>query len=81
MAILRTKDIRKLGPKELEKKISDLNIELSKERANIAIGASVSSPGRMKEIRKTIARLKTVRNEKTQQTPSGGKKNNGRHLP
>lgn len=64
MAILRPKDIRKMDDKELEKHARDLNLELSKERANIHIGASVSSPGKLKEIRKTLARIKTIKNEK-----------------
>ena len=64
MAILRPKEIRKMDDKELEKHVRDLNLELSKERANIHIGASVSSPGKLKEIRKTLARIKTIKNEK-----------------
>ena len=59
MAILRVKDVRKLNDKELKEKLNELQLELSKERANIEIGASVSSPGRNREIRRTIARIKT----------------------
>lgn len=68
MAILRPKDIRKLSEKELEKKLDELKLELAKEKANISIGASVTSPGRIREIRKTIARVKTIKSEK----PKGG---------
>jgi large subunit ribosomal protein L29 len=64
MAILRPKEIRKMDDKDIEKHVRDLNLELSKERANIHIGASVSSPGKLKEIRKTLARIKTIKNEK-----------------
>ena len=64
MAILRAKDIRKMEEKDIEKHLKDLYLELSKERANIHIGATVTSPGRVKEIRKTIARIKTIKNEK-----------------
>ncbi len=64
MAILRIKDIRKMDDKELEKHVRNLNLELSKERANIHIGASVTSPGRLREIRRTLARIKTIKNEK-----------------
>lgn len=64
MAILRKKDIRKMDEKELEKQMKELNLELSKEKANIHIGASVTSPGKLKEIRRTIARIKTIKNEK-----------------
>ena len=63
MAILKKKDIRKLNEKDINKKLSELQLELAKERANINIGASASSPGRIREIRKTIARIKTIRKE------------------
>jgi large subunit ribosomal protein L29 len=65
MAILRSKDIRKLSEKELEKKLDELRLEIAKEKANISIGASVTSPGRIKEIRKTIARILSVKKEKS----------------
>ncbi|MEE9323180.1 MAG: 50S ribosomal protein L29 [Candidatus Aenigmarchaeota archaeon] len=64
MAILRKKEIRKMDEKEIEKQLRELNLELSKEKANIHIGASVTSPGRLKEIRRTMARIKTIKNEK-----------------
>ncbi len=64
MAILRTKDARKLEDKELDKRISEFKLELAKERGNIHIGGTVTSPGRIKEIRKTIARVLTIRKEK-----------------
>ena len=64
MAILRKKEIRKMGEKEIEKQLKELNLELSKEKANIHIGATVTSPGRLKEIRRTIARIKTIKSEK-----------------
>lgn len=63
MAIIRAKDIRKLDEKEKLKRIGELRLEFAKERANIAIGANVTSPGRLNEIRKTIARIKTIQNE------------------
>lgn len=65
MSILRLKDIRKLDRKGLSEKLNDLQLELAKERASIAIGASVTSPGRMREIRKTIARVKTELNSRS----------------
>lgn len=60
MVILKPKEIRKMAPKELDKRLNELQLELSKERANINIGATVTSPGRLREIRKTIARIKTL---------------------
>jgi large subunit ribosomal protein L29 len=62
MTILRMKEIRKMGDSDLNKKLSELQLELAKERANINIGASVTSPGRIKEMKRTIARIKTIKN-------------------
>ena len=63
MAILRKKEMRKLAVKELDKKLEELHLELAKEKANINIGASVSSPGKIKEIKRTIARIHTIKKE------------------
>jgi len=60
MAILRAKDIRKLGKNEIQKKLSELQLEIAKEKANISIGATATSPGKIREIRKTIARIHTI---------------------
>lgn len=63
MTILRTKEIRKLGEKDLNKKLQELRLELAKEKANISVGGTVSSPGRSREIKKTISRILTISEE------------------
>jgi len=63
MSVLKVKDIRKLGEKDLEKKTNELKLELAKEKANVSIGAGVTSSGRLKEIRKGIARILTIKRE------------------
>ncbi|MBI4021512.1 MAG: 50S ribosomal protein L29 [Candidatus Aenigmarchaeota archaeon] len=60
MAILRLKEIRALSPQERDRKLAELNLEVAKERANIAVGAAAVSPGKIREIRKTIARIHTI---------------------
>ncbi len=70
MAVIRTKDARKLSDKELDKKLSELRLELTKERASISIGASATSPGRIREIKKAIAKILTVRDEKRSKVKS-----------
>lgn len=64
MAILRAKEIRKTEGPELDKRLNELRLELAKERGNIHIGGTVTSPGRIREIRKTISRIHTIRGEK-----------------
>ncbi len=64
MAIIRKKDMKKMEEKELEKKLSEMRLELAKQKASIKIGATVTSPGRIREVRKTIARGLTIKNER-----------------
>jgi large subunit ribosomal protein L29 len=75
MATMKKKDIRKLDDKEAKKKLGELRLELSKERAKIRIGASVTSPGQIRYIRRSIARILTIGREKSK--PLEEKKPNG----
>lgn len=68
MAILRPKDIRNLKEKDIEKRLRELKLDMAKERANISIGATTISPGKIKEIRRTIARLYTIQKEQSMKT-------------
>jgi large subunit ribosomal protein L29 len=62
---------------DLINRLNELRLELVKERGQIAVGGSPSSSGRVKEIKKTIARILTELNklEKTDHNPKikGGK--------
>ncbi len=64
MAIYRVDDIRDLS---IENNIEDLKSELSKERSLLATGSAPENPGRIRELRRTIARLKTIKAEKERQ--------------
>jgi len=55
MAILKAKDISKMSEKERSSKISDLKMELVKEKATANKGGKLKT----KEIKRTIARLLT----------------------
>ncbi len=64
MVILHVKDIRKMKGDELDGKLSDLKKELMKVNAQIAQGASPEKPGRIKEIKRTIAKILTIKRER-----------------
>ena len=64
LAILHIKEIRKMNEEELNKKLSDLKIELMKVNAQIAQGTVPEKPGRINEIKKTIARILTIKKER-----------------
>ena len=60
---MRIKDLRKLKPEDLEKKLNELKLELLKERGNIEMGGNIKNPGKIKIIRRDIARVLTLKKE------------------
>ena len=64
MPILRMSQIREMSPREREKKLEELRVELSQQRVLIAGGGSIENPGKTREIRRAIARILTVMREK-----------------
>lgn len=70
MPILRKRELTQLLPEEREKKLAELRTELVKLRTNVKSGGNVENSSRIREIRKTIARLLTVQN---QTVPAGTK--------
>jgi large subunit ribosomal protein L29 len=58
------KDLRKLSEEDLEKKLNELKLELLKERGNVEMGGNVKNPGKIKIIRRDIARILTLKREK-----------------
>jgi len=63
MAILKIKQIREMKSEELNKKLSELRLDLAKELGNVKMGRPIKNPGRIKELKKTIARLLTIQRE------------------
>jgi large subunit ribosomal protein L29 len=63
MAILRTNEIRTMTIEERADELENLNNELVRERALTSAGGAPENPGRIGEIRRTIARIKTIQRE------------------
>jgi large subunit ribosomal protein L29 len=63
VAILKVKDIRKMSSEEKLAKLRELKAELMRLRAQQASGAPLENPGKIRVIKKTIARILTVINE------------------
>lgn len=64
MAIMRIEEIRKLSDEELDEKLEDLKEEYMKMKTQIAQGTPPDKPGRVKEVKKTIARILTIKKER-----------------
>ncbi|PWI49107.1 50S ribosomal protein L29 [Candidatus Heimdallarchaeota archaeon B3_Heim] len=65
MAILRKAKIREMNAKEREKKLQELKTELLTLRSKAQTGA-IESAGRVRELRRTIARIYTISKEEGQ---------------
>jgi len=63
MPILRTKAIREMPLEEREKNLMELRTELARLKTTVQAGGAVENPARIREIRKTIARILTIKNE------------------
>ena len=63
MSILKMEEIRRMSEKERREELDSLMKDLLRERGMIATGGSPENPGRVGEIKRTIARIKTVQRE------------------
>ena len=61
---MKAGEVREMGIEEAREKLSSLRKDLAKERAVIASGTRPENPGRVRSIRKDIARIITIINEK-----------------
>lgn len=64
MAILRKEEIRDMDTDEIDEKIRELRQELLRINTTISSGGAPDNPGKIKAIRRTIARMKTVKAQK-----------------
>ena len=64
MLIVKIKEIRALSDNDLKSKINDLVIELAIEKRKVAATGVSSKVVKIREIKKTMARMKTVLNER-----------------
>ena len=61
--ILKAKDIRQMTPQERREKLKELKEELMHERGVSAMGGSSPSPGKIRQVRQSIARILTIMKE------------------
>ncbi|MEM0372660.1 MAG: 50S ribosomal protein L29 [archaeon] len=64
MAIYRMKDLRGMSTAEMDEKKQQLLAELSREKSAVASGTKPENAGRIREIRRTIARIETLKKQR-----------------
>lgn len=62
---MKTKEIRTLDKNTLNEKKAELKKELVKMNAQVAIGTALKNPGQVKEIKKTMAKILTIEQERS----------------
>lgn len=67
MAILRKHELKQMPAKQMEERLSELKKELMKVRTQLATGRTPDNPGKIKEIKRTIARMLTISKNKKQE--------------
>ena len=69
MAIIKKRALKEMSDDDIHNRITELRLELAKEKAQIIIGGSPTSTGRVSQIKRAIAKLLTE--TKTRQTKGG----------
>jgi large subunit ribosomal protein L29 len=64
MARMRVKEINALSDEDMIKRLTDTRIELARIRTMVNAGGAVENPTRMRELRRAIAQILTIQNEK-----------------
>jgi len=63
MTVIHVEEVRDMTAAEREAELEDLETELLNARAVQAAGGAPENPGRIGELRKAIARIKTIQTE------------------
>lgn len=62
---LRTNELSRMSETDLNDRLRDLNKELMKINAQISIGTIPENPGKVKQVKKTIAKINMILHQKT----------------
>ncbi len=61
---MKAKDMQKMSKEEITQKLIEAKQELARERATIASGTKSENTGKIRKLRRDIARMFTVMNQK-----------------
>ncbi|MBP2133164.1 large subunit ribosomal protein L29 [Methanomicrobium sp. W14] len=64
MAILRASEISQFSDVEISEQLDKLELELVQDLGKVSAGGAPENPGRVHEIKRTIARIKTEQNKR-----------------
>ncbi|NYT04969.1 MAG: 50S ribosomal protein L29 [Methanomicrobiales archaeon] len=59
MAIFRAREVAQQSDVELQEQLAKLQLELIQDKGKVSAGGATENPGRIRELRRTIARIQT----------------------
>ncbi|HIH96611.1 MAG TPA: 50S ribosomal protein L29 [Thermoplasmata archaeon] len=60
---MKLKEIREMPKEERKETLKSLKDELLKQKGSVEMGGSASNPGKIKALKRTIARINTIERE------------------
>lgn len=64
MMVMDADEIRAIDPADLQDTLREMQQELMHEKGVAAMGGAPPDPGRIRELRKTVARIRTIMRER-----------------
>ena len=64
MALIKRNELKQMNKKAMQDKLTELRKELVRHNAQISMGSTPENPGKIKEIKRTIARVLTFMHNK-----------------
>ena len=61
---MKYKELEAMNEKDLDKKLDEVKLELMKLNAQVATGTTPKSPGQIRQLKKIIARIMMIKNQK-----------------
>ena len=68
MAIIKKNELKQIEKSKIDEKIVELKKELMKFNSQRAVGSAIENPGRINLIKRTIAKLLTIKNNSIKET-------------
>jgi large subunit ribosomal protein L29 len=61
---MKMREMREMSAEERKSRLTELRTELTRMRTMARVGGAVENPSRIRDLKRTIARILTVMNEK-----------------
>ena len=74
MALIKKNELKQLPQSKIEEQMKEFKKELIKLNSQRAVGSAIENPGRIRLLKRTIAKLLTVKNQQSKNMLKEGKK-------